>query len=201
MADITISEEELQKKLDEAALKALEPVKAELDKAKTDLETAQKALEGNDKDKNFAALRDAKDKAEAKVTELEGKITTIQTDRLKDIRTAVLDKLVGTDAETRKRVEDAYAEINGEANDTETITAKMTKAMNMAGVNVVPGTGIRNVVSAASGGRPQADTPVSTEAKSAAETFNKHIPNNLKGLDGKPIQITEEDLKKAPPIA
>lgn len=192
--EVTVySEEELKAQRDEAAAAAVAPIQTELEKAKADLAKA------NDKDANFAILRE-------KVTTLEGKMDTARADALREFEdnnrqrmaTQAIMSLADGDAEMQKKIEFNYKRLVGAGLKTdEEVKKAVLDAFTLARQGEAKPDEIARGFGPAGGGAP-AQSP---RAAGATQPLTENQMNFLKAAypDLTDEKITELRTQAKPP--
>jgi len=133
----TFSQDELEAQTQEA----LAEKEAEVEAAKAQLaELSEKLEKANEKDRNFAKLREQKNKAEALIEQLkqetEEKLVKVKKEILesvsKDYYNEVLNQLSGDDEELKKKIVFEYGRLSDIAGTKEEISKKLRDAYTLA---------------------------------------------------------------------
>lgn len=151
---------------------ALADAQAAAKKAQDDLAAAT-AAGGNDKDKNFAALRqsvkEANDNAEKVRTDSLAAIEAIKNAPTQEFKVELIDQLSGKDKELKEKIELKYKALSGmpETNKVE-VRARMNEAFQLATgrttATVFDG-GFGSASHRGSGGMPEAGTTENDNSK------------------------------------
>ena len=163
-----------------------EEVEAQIEAKETELKENMAGLD--DKDKNFAALRKAKEKAEQDRISLESsfddKLSTFKKGLLEDKITQAINKVAGNDTEQFKKVKHYFDNFKGDIATDADITEKVNNAAILAGNRVMP-QGIGSGFSSGIGSAPVPNTNTVGKLKDPGS-------RNVAAMLG----ITDEKLKE-----